>query len=90
MLTRKLGLSQKLASLLPFFVPLILVTTYFQGPLKQASIMAWMVGLPFFVLLNSRLDKNLLFLFIFQYKMVQRPLESIDLANAVILVFVLF
>ena len=65
MLTRKLGLSQKLASLLPFFVPLILVTPYFPGPLKQASIMAWMVGLPFFVLLNSRLDKNLLFLFIF-------------------------
>ena len=31
-----------------------------------------------------------LFLSIFQYKMVQRPLESIDMANAVILVFVLF
>ena len=65
MLTRKLRISQKLASLLPFFVPLILVTPYFPGPLKQASIVAWMVGLPCFVLLYSRLDKSLLCLFIF-------------------------
>jgi hypothetical protein len=65
MLIRKLGFGQKLASFLPFFVPLILVTPYFPGLLKQASIMAWMVGLPFFVLLYSRLDRSLLFLFIF-------------------------
>lgn len=60
MLTRKPRVSQKLSSLLPFFVPLILVTPYLPGLVKQVSIVAWMIGLPCFVLIYSRLDKRLL------------------------------